>query len=393
MLFPTTLKHHRNFTRNNGVRLVPATYAVDTLDLCLRYRMPSLLPSVMYTLSNYDHRFLIHGILDPTRNRNWELVTSEKTFMVGGVVSSRTSDTEAIPKPMRVLDVQPWAREENAHIFRENEAERLKAMEEGREPRFNMDPEFDQREILARILRGRAHLQTARRDIIFGFLQDIPSFPDDLGKKPDDPDAEYPFYGYKFSEGCRSPSKIEVPQLDGVSCASALKALMTEMWTLEARRFTKDRLLPKPRHALRILPLRVDAQWGNKEEWLEDLCPSCLNKFKFEMMRGQRELWSKLPEIFGMKSWLDIEIESRLITEAIAKEWMEWLGGLYDPETGAAGALYKEDTSYLDYDLSKERADVRAEMARRKAAKEAAQAAALKAAESSGQSADSSKNT
>lgn len=353
MLFPTTLEHHRRYTRNNAVRLVPATYAIDTLHLCIHHHIPDVLLIVMYTLSNYDHRFLVHGILDRTRNTDWVTTTFYSNITINGVVVKDVEDARSVPAPMRVQDLQVPERKWWKTTLEDNKQERLTAAEERRLPQILFDPEFDRRELFARILRGRTRMQTARREILFGFLREIPSFPDDLGVLPTKPRAAYDPYGYKFSKGCTSVSKMDIPPLDSVSCATALKALMTALWEPEARRFTKNRSLNQPRHALRVLPLRTEGEWGLHEEWRKVLCPSCLSKLKFEMKRGQQELWSKLPEFFGMTSWFDIEFNKRRATEEIAKRSLQ---GDYDGEKGAEGALYnrfnfhpdRKDATYLD---------------------------------------------
>ncbi|VDB87127.1 unnamed protein product [Peniophora sp. CBMAI 1063] len=357
MLFPTTLHQHRRYARNNAVRLLPATYAIDTLHLCVRYCIPQLLLVAMYTLSNYDHRYLIEGIFDPTRNHDWELVSFNSTVSVGGLNITQVEDTRRIPKHARVLDLQPWQAEYFKGSIAENRQERVKAAEEHRAPKIVLDPEFDLRDILARILRGRAHMQSARRDVLFGFLQKIPSFPDDLGNMSVGLTADGVARDYKFSEGCTSLGKMIIPQFGTISCATALKALMTELWESDTVRFTKDFTLPKPRHALRVLPLRATGQGRRRDELIKALCPSCLAKFKYEMKRGQQELWALLPKFFGMKTWFDIEMRSRQITQMFAKDW---LGGLWDDEAGAEGGLFRKDTSYLDYDLSARRAQVKA---------------------------------
>ncbi|KZV72556.1 hypothetical protein PENSPDRAFT_353457 [Peniophora sp. CONT] len=350
MLFPTTLDHHRRYTRNNAVRLVPATYAIDTLHLAVHFKIPQLLLAAMYTLSNYDHRFLIHGILDPTRNSEWKVVPFDSTVSINGVNINQVADIRRVPAPVRVQDMHRREREVYKNTLQGNAEERRKAAETNRAPSIVFDPEFDQREILVLVLRGRALMQTARRDIVFGFLREIPSFPDELGEIPNRRGAKWDAYGYKFSEHCTSLRKDDIQPADSVSCATVLKELMTTMWELEAERFAKNRSLPRPRHALRVLSLRIAGE--DKEEWRHALCPSCLSRFKFEMKRGQQELWRRLPELFGMKSWFDVEMEGREMTE---KALALWFGkdSEYKEFTskygGADELLYRKDTSYLDY--------------------------------------------
>ncbi|KAI0054789.1 hypothetical protein BV25DRAFT_407668 [Artomyces pyxidatus] len=142
-------------------------------------------------------------------------------------------------------------------------------------------------DVVPHVVLGREQLLKVRREVVFGFLWKI----------------AYPapgFYAEQITRGC--PCAVV---RDGYTCQRWLLRL-GEDWDSHAEEMWEWRGVHR---ALR--GLGEDA----REYVQEYLCHSCRTMLEVEMAKGRRAVWLRLPSMFGLGNWFELQRKGRAARE------------------------------------------------------------------------------